>query len=256
MKYIPLLFQPPMIRASMNETKTLTTRILTKHNSTCSTLFTGDGQGWHSFDFNDVVFDGKYGAIKDYWYIKVKVPINDTRHRIFCKWEKGDIIWARESGWVHNNYMRGLNDPCLYWKADYDQYDEADRAVIKNNCGHFPGIHMYKEFCRMWLEITGVKVERLQDISQEDCIAEGIEREWDGTAYWYKNYEAKEGDIPQMFKQDPKRSFQSLWLKIHGQASWDQNPIVWRVSYKKIQKPAGFLNPPKNIPAKDKKTFP
>lgn len=93
-KEIPILFSTPMVQAIIGGRKTMTRRILTKNNSKRSTLLTGDGQGWHSFDFNDAVVDGKNS---DYWYMKVAVPEDGTRHRIFSKYQVGDLLWVRET---------------------------------------------------------------------------------------------------------------------------------------------------------------
>lgn len=247
MKFIPFLFQPEMIRANLEDRKIMTRRIVTERNSLCDTLMTGDGQGWHSFDFNDAVLDGKFGEKKNYWYIKVAVPADGTRHRIFCRWHEGDVIWARET--FQQTDVSYSIDPGYVFKATDPDWDTFKDWKWK------PAIHMPKQACRLWLEITEIKVERVQDISKEDAIAEGIHREWDGTAYWYQNYTYVQNTIitesnRAMFKQDPIKSFRSLWIKINGQEKWDSNPLVWAPTYKRIEMPESFLKSQKNIPQK------
>ena len=75
-----------------------------------------------------------------------------------------------------------------------------------------PSIHMPRWASRITLEITGVRVERLQDISEEDAISEGTPFPCGG---WVGGY-------------------QKLWESIHGPGSWDLNPWVWVVEFKRV----------------------
>lgn len=99
-----------------------------------------------------------------------------------------------------------------------------------------PSIHMPKAAARIWLEITNVRVERLQDITDSDSMAEGICEYNDGT---FKNYFTQRG----LRTKDgvecllPKGSFSSLWTAINGLNSWDTNPWVWVIEFKRIEKP-------------------
>lgn len=223
MKDLPILMSAPMVKSTRANLKRMTRRALTKNNSKCTSLLTGDGQGWHSFDFNDAVVDGKSG---NEWYLKVSVPEDGTRHRVFCKWSVGDTLWVRESGWVDNNFIRGLNQPTLYWKADYDTYEDWEKVLIKDHCCFFPSIHMYKEFSRIHLEVTGIRVERLQDIKSGDVKDEGAGTEV--RQMWLFGLGSK--GIDNVYR----RSFQTLWESINGEGSWDLNPWVWVVIFKKI----------------------
>ncbi len=76
-------------------------------------------------------------------------------------------------------------------------------------------IHMPRWASRITLEITDVCIERLQDISYDDCFAEGI----------------TEADIP---NGCPVEAFCNLWESINGKNSWDVNPYVWRIEFKRI----------------------
>jgi len=90
---------------------------------------------------------------------------------------------------------------------------------------------MPKAAARIWLQVEEIRVERLQDITEESAIAEGIIDYEDGT---YKNYFTQKG----LREQDgvdcilAKGSFQSLWCSINGLESWDANPWVWVVKFK------------------------
>ncbi|MDC5518789.1 hypothetical protein NRA64_18600, partial [Acinetobacter baumannii] len=97
-----------------------------------------------------------------------------------------------------------------------------------------PSIHMPRTASRITLEITGVRVERLQDISDADAIAEGIERDVRldpaGTCHW-RVYGAEQG----MGTNLPGASYLSLWEQINGPGSWLLNPWVWVVEFERVQ---------------------
>ena len=94
-----------------------------------------------------------------------------------------------------------------------------------------PNIHMPKWAARIWLEVTGVRVERLQDISEKDAIAEGIERTEDffGCPCW-RDYSEPEGPDASVCPDDPIGSFQTLWESTGG--DWAANPWVWAIDFK------------------------
>lgn len=115
---------------------------------------------------------------------------------------------------------------------------QAQRLSKKRSC---PSIHMPKWAARTWLEITSVKVDRLQDIGMEDAIAEGVEgfdQPTGGDDYqdYWRNYLAGEKDADgwPWFAGDPIASFRSLWISIYGQESWDSNPWVFSYQFKLI----------------------
>ena len=81
-----------------------------------------------------------------------------------------------------------------------------------------PSIFMPREACRIFLKVTNVRVERLQDISDHDVIAEGIVME----------------KTPFI---EPCNAFASLWESINGIGSWALNPWVWVYEFKQIEKP-------------------
>lgn len=246
-KETPILMSTPMIQAIIGGRKTMTRRILTKNNSKCGTLLTGDGQGWHSFDFNDVVIDGKKS---DYWYLKVAVPEDDTRHRIFCKREVGDVLLVRESFRVSSWYpddgeicFSFLTDddyetPCIcfddaevfnrYWvqscddlyKAGYAPSNEERFEDYKNSDLRVrPSIFMPKEAARIWLEITNIRVERVKEISRVDAAKEGV-------------CFPKGSVLPKWCHRHrfPEENFLSLWETING--NHKLNEWVWVIEFK------------------------
>ena len=97
-----------------------------------------------------------------------------------------------------------------------------------------PAIFMPRAACRILLEVTEVRVQRLQDISEADAIAEGIEPNpaWIGT---YRDYSVERER--QVWNLDPVASYRTLWDSINGKtpgAAWADNPWVWAVSFMRV----------------------
>lgn len=95
------------------------------------------------------------------------------------------------------------------------------------------GRFMPRKYSRTTLEVTAVRVERLQDISDANAKAEGIEPEG-GSGRFFKNY----GTFykPPLGKQfcTPRESYRTLWESINGPGSWDKNPLVWVITFKQL----------------------
>lgn len=133
--------------------------------------------------------------------------------KLKCPYGKpGDLLYVREN-------FKIVPPNQVYFQADLEN---------KATNGWRPSIYMPKDAARIWLEITDISVERLQDISKEDAIAEGIEPVADG----YKNYMPKLSSTSQFFWPTAYHSFQSLWESINGAESWEMNPWLWVVKFK------------------------
>ena len=146
---------------------------------------------------------------------------NITGNFLDGKWDQrpfpygkpGDRLWVRETFCYHDDlamYLYKADDvTCCKWK---------------------PSIHMPRNASRILLEITGVRVERLQDISEEDAIAEGCIKF------------PFEDDHAYTFYDDDKTghathtgAYRKLWESLNGPGSWDLNPWVWVVEFKILE---------------------
>lgn len=134
--------------------------------------------------------------------------------------DEGDLLWVRESFFLDEMYVQGklLSQHCNFKTS----FPDPSKYKWK------PSIHLKKEHARIWLQNTGYKIERLNDISKEDAIAEGIEPIG---KLGYRNYMTPPDMVGVV---NPTNSFQSLWQSIHGPDSWKENPWVWAVSFKVI----------------------
>ncbi|MGE5944110.1 MAG: hypothetical protein ACM31G_07205 [Flavobacteriales bacterium] len=163
----------------------------------------------------------------------VEAFLNDTKtqtRRLNFEAEVGDILWVRETFQL-TTWEHPLNENYGYiYRASQNGRDWEE-----NNEGWTwkPSIFMPKEACRLFLEVTEKRAEPLQNITEADAIAEGVAKFDD---LEYINYLK-----PLQFTPTARASFQSLWQKINGTASWQANPEIKAYTFKRVDKPANFL---------------
>lgn len=151
----------------------------------------------------------------------------DTSERVYrCPYgEPGGRLWVRET---HMAFDLGR----IHYRSDYLQDPRGDR---EHGVVWTPSIHMPRWASRLTLIITGIRVERLQDISDQDARAEGAES-YDVSML--SEDEMQLLDAPLLDRSSPyKNGFAMLWDSINRtQASWDSNPWVWVVSFEPFVK--------------------
>lgn len=208
----PILFSTPMVQALLDGRKTQTRRIITRNNS-----WLGSAQ-WDALDFNDAKPDSFFGPA----YLKVGNPMQETRHRVFPKWDIADLLWVKET-YAH---VDTFTEPDVFGKYLYKSMGDTPEKWK-------PAIFMPKEAARIWLRITGIRVERVQDISEQDAVSEGIYRDpgaGNSEMMVYRSYVTASNTVY------PYISFKTLWQSINGQESWDANPWVWVIEFEVISK--------------------
>lgn len=101
-----------------------------------------------------------------------------------------------------------------------------------------PAIHMPRAACRLVLELLDVRAERLQEITERDAIAEGIERDRDGWKSYEVIHQGRHRGEPHPHavapNRSPIRSYRELWESLNGPRSWECNPWVWVLSFRRI----------------------
>jgi len=171
-------------------------------------------------------YKGRYGA-----YFETKSIEQNTLHicPAQCSFGKpGDRLWVRETWARYQNDpdIEGLKDyfPVIY-KASYEDPDDFEGPWK-------PSIHMPRAASRLTLEITEVRVERLQDISTEDSIAEGLIKLPASGRYVLQKGEQYAG----LASNDPREVFARLWDSINAKKHpWDSNPWVWVISFRRVE---------------------
>ena len=161
----------------------------------------------------------------------------------------GDRIWVRETYRVHS---KASDLATLVYKAsEQNSWAEQTHRVPLSVCTKqvspdkwTPAIHMPRWASRILLEITDVRLERLQDISEEGAQHEGLYTEvWDQTVV-ARNYAASDeffqfwsDDMPHFVEMNElyRSSFRSLWESLYGEDGWQANPWVWVIEFKRIE---------------------
>lgn len=223
-KEIPILFSTPMVKAINVDIKRKTRR--TK------------GLEWINITIGSdcFIYDGICNDDKNFHYFEQLVDgeLSKSYKKIKCPYGKvGDLLWVRETTREASHY--GIEYPFIQY-ADLSTNTHCkiidDVQIIFSKWK--PSIHMLKKHCRIYLEITDIKCERLKEISEEDAIAEGVEKTYNG----YLNYSKHYPVLKALQKWDSaKMSFFSLWESINGVESSELNPWVWVITFKRVSKP-------------------
>lgn len=226
MKERPILFSTDMVKAILEGRKTQTRRIIKPRNE--SGLF-------------QVGIDKQTGKVvtiwacdgNEQWEYDMSCPYGDI----------GNTLWVRET-WSLNPFF---NETEVHDNEDHDIISNDEPYLYKAKDKPFeghkwrPSIFMPRKAARIFLEVTGIRVERLQEINEEDAKAEGIQADfWEevkSTVYRdymtdTKGYGNPEVDYP--VTSFPIDSFKSLWQSINGEESWEENPFVWVIEFKKL----------------------
>lgn len=233
MKERGMLFSKSMVLALLDGSKTQTRRIVKPQP-------TIDAQGnfcWNGWNFGQTFEGPRIQAIAS------PLPSSKTK-KVHCPYGKpGDRIWVRETGWERpERSPKMLREGADTWERYYydaDGWTDLEHDQFKEwGFKRRPCIHMPRWASRIDLEITGVRVERLQDISEADAKAEGIESAFDGTRW--RMYDHCDGEEKSLYVGprwtiDPIRSYKSLWLSINGAGSWDANPWIWVIEFRRVK---------------------
>lgn len=212
----PILFSAPMVRALLDGSKTQTRRVV---------KWQGPKDYPHNFDLAFV--DNPAGVKRlcvPYEHPNDGAPsIDSPAHRHYCPYgDPGDRLWMRET-------FAGGGGNTIY-RADFN---EVAQDSMQKMLGFKwkPSIHMPRWASRIDLEITNIRVERLQDISEADALAEGC-RPIEGCK-WHTFEEADAG-VP-MHDHKALDAFEALWESINGPGSWDSNPWVWVIEFRRVK---------------------
>lgn len=210
-----MIFNAEMVRAILDGRKTQTRRIVKSDCMDIGEKDDGTLWPWREHDNGG-----------DYWY---PCPFGEV----------GDRIWVRET-WqaIHDSvdefghveertYSPSIpKEKDRYWHTVYAEHfgdeNREDRGFPWR-----PAIHMPRWASRILLEITSVRVERLNDISQKDAQAEGME-----LTGWRPTYSDPDsgGEV-----WTPYDNFAELWQSLYGVGSWLSNPWVWVIEFRRIE---------------------
>ena len=108
------------------------------------------------------------------------------------------------------------------------------RGTLKQSAGWNNKMFVRAEACKHQIQITDIRIERLQDISEEDCMKEGIYRDYADTEFPPREFYDYDGNNGNGFNT-PRAAFASLIDKVSGKGTWDRNPFVWRIEFQLVK---------------------
>lgn len=202
----PILFSGSMVRALLAGKKTQTRRLFNLPK-------------WAVPGTLEIDDDGPYACAE----------VSGCLAKVPTRINTGDRLWVREA-WRCNGWATDL--ATIFYAASEgdgytamcEQFPVGDKRPLRITTGWRPSIHMPRWASRLALTVTDVRVERLQDISEADAIAEGIQwRTRTPSGDFYHNFQNP--DCPIM----AYGAYRSLWNHINGDGAWESNP--WVVAY-------------------------
>jgi len=241
MRKIPVLFSTPMVIALNENRKTQTRR-------TKGLEFLLDIRFEYGLDKTPFERAGE-------WYYQLQIAVDDCReYKLKCPYGQiDDILWVKEMYYAYGMWLRNgkTKSGVQKWKFldttqtgfNYRYCNNPPENILPNTkretYGWFKRSSLFMPYkaYRIKLEITDIRIERLQDISVEDAIAEGIEYVDDQRVEGYDNLCRIYLDYVDIesINLNPKESYQSLWVKLNGKESWNKNPWVWAIEFNPIQ---------------------
>lgn len=197
----PILFNTEMVRAILDGRKTCTRRVAKNVPD-------------HTHRIEPVYENGRFQF--DCFYSSYVAALDadaDFCMPCFPPYQRGDILYVRET-WCKGSWMNETER--YYYKADDNDF----------HCVWHPSIHMPKDAARIWLKVTDVRVERLQNINGKGCVKEGIEEE----------------PLKDVGDEFVKGMYHDLWDSTIKKSDidrygWDANPWVWVIDFERCDKP-------------------
>lgn len=232
-----MLFAGSMVRAEIEGRKTMTRRAMKPQP---------DEHHW-SLMPSEAEYRAEWrNAYDRRWLYQHRIKQNPewgTTADIVCPYgQPGDLLWVREAHSIFDTHGQHRTDgkrwgpwgglptrtspdgtQIAYYREGFDRCDPRHWR---------PSIHMPRWASRLTLRITDVRVERLQDISEEDAVAEGINRIHHGDGDHY--YHAIRTEPHPKNWVDPVDAFRELWQSINGLGSWATNDWVWALTFEVI----------------------
>ncbi len=270
----PIIFSTPMMQSILRREKTQTRRIIKPQpmwvNYPEFIMWPGDTKAT-PVDFKPGDHKGFWGWQKNrktFEYCKENGPFDDFLK--LCPYKIGDRLWVKETwGISHQCDTMPETERVIFYRADHNCYSDgikqyypdvicayADKNELKRTesgdymtPNHFcfppktwkPSIHMPRWASRFLLEITDVRIERVNSISTHDCLREGIVQTWgcfgECPPQWALDSISDKYGAPGSHLYDNRTSrenFAILWESIYGEGSWNKNPWVWVIDFKVI----------------------
>lgn len=215
----PILFNTQMVQAILEGRKTCTRRVIKRTPSNDESCGYGLWKEFNERDNTWYIKDYTHGCI--WWQL-------DEYIKKFSKFHVGDILYVRET-WKQYEKRVGEGEHCCLakfygYKADEDNSNNPSEFYEGN---WKPSIHMPKDAARIFLKVTGLRIQRLKDITDEGCLSEGVKQ-----------------NREDMMQINVFTAFRDIWnstvnKKELNKYSWNANPYVWVIEFERCEKPNG-----------------
>ena len=248
----PIIFSTPMVQAILGNTKTQTRRVCrpqpNRHydgmacvgsdcvGDQCEHCERGvpcpgrEHSYWYNMGGNEWACRKCGGEVEPF----------TGKSRIHAKYEKGDILWVRETWGNHCYENEESNAVYFQYRADYPDgakgyWYEPEQINWCDFPRWRPSIHMPREAARLFLKVINVRCERLQDISPEDAHDEGIAfRPFNGNFPNYREWLIK--DYRELWESiNTKRRYDGDYVSKRPGCNWDANPWVWAYTFEQTE---------------------
>lgn len=198
-----------------------------------------------------IMFNDKYGLTQAVLEGRKTMTRRSVPKRYDVEWDEDNKILfvntdygRRPNGWVDIREVLGYRVGEVVAIAqsykdcgnfpDY-QLDEDGYPIMPKNSGYFNKMFVRADLMPHHIRITDIKMERLQDISDDDCIAEGIICKWHAPAcrnYYYVPNETI--NHPDKVHETPQEAFAALIDKVSGKGTWESNPWVFAYEFELV----------------------
>ncbi|MEN6302235.1 MAG: hypothetical protein ABFD96_05880 [Armatimonadia bacterium] len=221
----PMIFSAPMVRAILEGRKTMTRRVLKDQYPHARKAARVDAR-CRTWDFFDPHPDKRMPSVRQRHYGSADAPCFE-----------GDLLWVKEA-WRTEARFDHLSprdvpkNAIISYEADYLQ-EPNDGCRGRYRHARF----MMRHMSRITVPVTAVKVERLNDISEEDIIAEGVchfAQSLETGAGWPSSLDEQVLLVRQTYGSC-RQAFHHLWADLHGSDSWAANPWVAAISFERVQ---------------------
>ena len=190
----PMLFSTEMVSAILNGQKTQTRRLVKSPYKS----------GPWAFRINRLKATGEITGVEE-----IDEEMCGTGRFVRPPCMPGDYLYIRET-WAPWSRTEGIM-PTIHYKADHETLPGVKWR---------PSIHMPKEVARLWLKVTDVRIERIKDISKEDCFKEGVTK---------------------IHMRDPQLAFHKMFLRAISREDairyWQNNLYVWVIEFERVERP-------------------
>lgn len=239
----PILFSTPMVKALLEGRKTQTRRIVRKPKAIIGTPSDGT---WDDDDVEIANTSEGYAAEcrderGDGYDLMLKCPYGKPGDRLWVKETHRLVAWDEEAEMLVQYQSDNAKEWCYFDGESHDEYMDSWERKNRKYCTEeneklYPdldrlpwvsSLFMPRWASRITLEITDVRVQRVKDISEEDAKAEGVAT--NNLGQFLPPYPSAAGFTT------AKRAYAELWDSINGAGSWDSNPWVWALTFKRVK---------------------